>query len=312
VPIDLPDADRALLDLLLALKAQRYEFITATPATHARVLARADRRQAKDLAGIFGWSLPFEERLLPKDILALLERAGALSGRDGLLLSRVRVSSLHGHLFLHSAYPTEDERSVFFGPDSYRFADLIGAELGDCSGSRIVDIGAGAGVGGIVATDACPGSRVTLTDINPKALRLARINAAFAGIEAELVEGSMLQGVEGRIDVALANPPYIIDPQGRAYRDGGDMHGGKVSLDMAVAAAERLAPGGRLILYTGSAIVDGHDELKAALETAMRERGCSLRYRELDPDVFGEELETPEYADVDRIAIVGAIATKAR
>ena len=35
--------------------------------------------------------------------------------------------------------------------------------------------------------------------------------------------------------------------------------------------------------------------------------GCDLRYREIDPDVFGEELETPAYADVDRIALVAAV-----
>jgi hypothetical protein len=88
------------------------------------------------------------------------------------------------------------------------------------------------------------------------------------------------------------------------------MHGGRLSLDLALAAAERLAPGGRLILYTGAAIVDGRDELKEALEPALAERGCSLRYRELDPDVFGEELEKPPYHDVERIAVVGAVAVK--
>jgi hypothetical protein len=36
-----------------------------------------------------------------------------------------------------------------------------------------------------------------------------------------------------------------------------------------------------------------------------------LRYRELDPDIFGEELEKQAYADVERIAAVAAIATKA-
>ena len=79
---------------------------------------------------------------------------------------------------------------------------------------------------------------------------------------------------------------------------------------MATAAAERLAPGGRLILYTGSAIVAGQDRLHAALASALATRGCMLRYREIDPDVFGEELAGPLYAEVDRIALVAAIATK--
>ncbi len=305
------DADRALLALLERLAAGGYRFVTATPATHARVVARRDHWQAHDLAGALGWSLPFAPDALDAEIVAALDEAGMLAEEGALARSRVRVSSLGGRLFLHSAYPTDEADSVFFGPDSYRFADFIRAELPPCSpGTRIVDIGTGAGVGALVAGDACPGARLAMTDINARALRFARINAAHAGVEAEFVETSGLDGVDGPIDVALANPPYIIDPQGRAYRDGGDMHGGRIALDMASAAAERLTPGGRLLLYSGSAIVGGRDPLRAALTEAMSERGCDLSYRELDPDVFGEELDGAPYADVDRIAVVGAVAVK--
>jgi methylase of polypeptide subunit release factors len=304
--------DAALLDLLIALRARDYGFVTPTPATHARVIARAGRERARNLTDVLGWSLPFDAGTIDPDMLALLEAAGAVETVDGSLKARYRVSSLHGHLFLHSAYPTDDADSVFFGPDSYRFADFIRAGLGGCEGARIVDIGTGAGVGGIVAADACPDARIVLSDINPKALRLARINAMFAGIDPVLVESDGLGDVDGRIDVAIANPPYIIDPDDRTYRDGGAMHGGALSLAMATEAAERLSPGGRLLLYTGSAIVDGRDELRAALEAAMAQAGCRLAYREIDPDVFGEELEAARYGDVDRIAVIGAVVTKDR
>jgi methylase of polypeptide subunit release factors len=308
----LADADAALFELLQALKSRGYRFVTPTPATHARIVARPDRRHARSLTDVLGWSLPFEDDLLEPELLDLLGAADMIDRSSDAPKARCRVSTLHDHLFLHSAYPTDDENSVFFGPDSYRFADFVRAHLRDCEGARIVDIGTGAGVGGVVAADACRKARVTLTDINPQALRLARINALAAGIDAELVETSGLRDVEGAIDVAIANPPYIIDPDGRTYRDGGDMHGGRLSLDMAREATERLAPGGQLFLYTGSAIVDGRDELHEALEAAMAEAGCSLDYRELDPDVFGEELEQPHYADVDRIAVVGAVVRKQR
>jgi methylase of polypeptide subunit release factors len=307
-----PEPDTALFELLQALSARGYHFVTPTPATHARVVARRERRMARNLADVLGWSLPFDRAAVDADILTLLEAADMVETRDGQLRTRCRVSSLHAHLFLHSAYPTDSEDAVFFGPDSYRFADFVRAHLRDCDGARIVDIGTGAGVGGIVAADACPNAKITLTDINPEALRLARINALAAGIDVELVETDGLADVDGRIDVAIANPPYIIDPKGRTYRDGGDMRGGRLSLDMAREAADRLAPGGQLFLYTGSAIVDGRDELRDALAAAMAEAGCALDYRELDPDVFGEELERREYAGVDRIAVVGAAARKRR
>ncbi|MDB5690826.1 MAG: methyltransferase [Sphingomonas bacterium] len=304
--------DAALLALLGGLEARGYAFVTPTPATHARVVGRPGRERAATVADVFGWSLPFAAGVLDDDLGSLARAAGILvPAGEGLERSTLRVSALHGRLFLHSAYPTSERDAVFLGPDSYRFADLIAAELAECPpAARIVDIGTGAGVGGIVAAGSCPEATVTLTDINPAALRLARINAIHNRIEATCLLSDKLEGVPPGIDVVLANPPYIIDPDGREYRDGGALHGGQISLDMAVAAAERLAPGGRLILYTGSAIIDGEDRLRNALASALALRGCSLRYREIDPDVFGEELDGPAYADVDRIALVGAIATR--
>ncbi|MFA9201722.1 MAG: hypothetical protein ACEQR8_11185, partial [Cypionkella sp.] len=55
------------------------------------------------------------------------------------------------------------------------------------------------------------------------------------------------------------------------------------------------------------AIVEGHDALGAALTKLAEASGCALRYFELDPDVFGEELAKPAYRTVDRIAVVAAI-----
>jgi methylase of polypeptide subunit release factors len=301
------EKDRALLLLLAALKARNYRFITPTPATHARVIAR--RAQARDLRDVFGWSLPFAPAAIGLDIFNLMQAADILDRRGDLFASRLRVSTLGEDSFLHSAYPTTQQDAVFFGPDSYRFAAFLAAELPKLAPPRrIVDIGAGAGVGGIVAAGLAPDARVTLTDINPQALHLARINAAYAGVRIEAVQTNALDSVDGAIDCVIANPPYIADASHRAYRDGGDMHGGEVSRAWARAAAERLEPGGALLLYTGSAIIDGEDRLKEALLDILS--GFEVSYLEIDPDVFGEELERADYADVERIAAVGLVAMK--
>ena len=307
-------ADAELRHLLALLRDRDHRFVTPTPATHARVLARADRQAARCVEDMLGWSLPYRPGDCDAAIEALLDRAGVTVPAGDRRRATIRVSRLHDHLFVHSAYPTDAADAVFFGPDSYRFADLIRDELRDCparAGAQMVDIGTGSGVGGIVAATACPGLRIHMTDVNPAALRFARINAAAAGIAADFHESDSLATIPGPIDVATANPPYVIDSGKRLYRHGGAMHGGQVSLDMAVMAMDRLAPAGRLILYTGSAIVRGHDQLAAALAEAAAARGCTMRYREIDPDVFGEELENALYRDVDRIALVAAIVTRA-
>lgn len=303
--------DQALLALLCALERLGYRFITPTPETHARVIAR--RRQARDLRDIFGWSLPFAAEMLPADLLALLEQADATTNEGGLLKSRYRVSSIGERLFLHSAYPTDAPDSIFLGPDTYRFVDFIRSELPRAGKvRRLVDIGAGAGMGAIMAAPLLPGARLTLVDVNPAALRLARINARAAGLEVEAIEGSGIDAAQGPVDLAIANPPYIVDPQDRTYRHGGDMHGARLSLDWTLDAARRLEPGGRMLLYTGASIVDGRDALREALERDLPDLGCTLRYRELDPDIFGEELGRPAYADVERIAAIGAVVEKRR
>ncbi len=304
------EADGALAALLDRLRALGYHFVPPTPETHRRVAAR--RALAADLRDIFGWSFAFRPEALAPDLLDLLSRAEALEQDGGLCRSRVRIASLGDRLFLHSAYPTDARDSVFLGPDSYRFAAFLGRELAaGPEARRLVDIGAGAGVGAIVAAPYVPDARLTLTDINPLALRFARINAANAGLEVETVACPGLDGVAGAFDLAVANPPFILDGAGRFYRDGGGMLGARLSLDWALVAARRIAPGGRILLYTGSAIVGGEDRLRSALEAELAALGCALRYEELDPDIFGEQLDQPGYEEVERIAAVGAVIDRA-
>lgn len=297
-------ADEALVELLRRLDQRGYDFVTPTPATHRQVTAGRDR--ARSLRDIFGWSLPFPAEAIEPDLLDLLRAADAIEASGDGLRCRYRVSRVGGRLFLHSAYPTDRADSVFLGPDTYRFVRFVTGEV-LAPAARLIDMGAGSGAGGICAAPMAPNASIVLLDSNPVALRLARINAAAAGIEVETVEADSFDAVAGELELVIANPPYMADPQGPAYRDGGAMLGAQRSLDWALAAAARLAPGGRMILYTGSAIVDGQDALRSALERELPALACTLRYEEIDPDIFGTQLASPAYRGVERIAAVGAV-----
>ncbi|MBL8770293.1 MAG: methyltransferase [Phenylobacterium sp.] len=306
-----PSADATLLELLAWLEADGYAFVTPTPLTHARILARDGHAPARDVRDALGWSRDFAPDVLPRDVFRMLQAAGMLEARGPLYRSRVRVSRVRGRLFLHSAYPTDDQDAVFLGPDSYRFADLVARELPTIPVGPIADVGGGAGVGAITA-GGLAASRLLLTDVNPRALRLARLNAAHAHVQLEVLEADGLDGAPDGLGVVIANPPYIADAD-QTYASGGRRTGGELSLAWTRAALEKLAPGGRLILYTGSAIGNGgRDALHEGLADIAATQGADMDYRELDPDVFGEELERPAYAAVERIAAVACVMTAGR
>lgn len=306
--------DLALLHLGRRLQADGYRFITPTPLTHQRVIDRADGKSANTLRDVYGWSRAFDPGLLPVDEQWQLLQAGVLEeGEHGRLKSRVRWSSLDDLLFAHSAFPTEAADSVFFGPDTYRFAQLIHAHLQQNFAPirRAVDIGCGAGVGAIVIARARREAEVLAVDINPAALRLTAVNAALAEVANVRVETSdVLQDVDGTFDLIVANPPYMADPAERAYRHGGGAFGAQLSFRIVEQALVRLAPGGSLVLYTGVAMVEGRDPFLDAVIPYLETAQFGWTYHELDPDVFGEELLTPGYQRVERIAVVALIVTR--
>lgn len=301
----------ALLALGQALQRAGYRFITVTPATHRRVNAREDKAWAGDLRGVFGWSRPFREDAVPAGILALMRRAGVLEEGDRGLRATVRASTIGERLYFHSAFPTRDDDAVFFGPDTYRYIAASKRAMDTLAPPRrAVDIGAGGGPGAIELAARFPDAIAIAADINDRALALAGVNARLAGTaNVELRHSDLLDGIEGGVDLVMSNPPYILDPDQLRYRHGGDMRGAGLSLAIVEAALERLNPGGSLLLYTGIAIVDGRDEFLDTIRPRLDAACSRWSYEELDPDIFGGQLDCEGYEEVERIAAVWLHAT---
>ena len=309
------EADQALLQLGQRLRADGYRFTCVTPATHSRVNARKGSGQASSLRDVFGWSRPFAPGLVSNDELQLLERAQVLVPRGELLGSSVRWSSLDDLLLVHSAFPTDASDAVFFGPDSYRFAQVIHEHLqhNPRPVEHAVDIGCGTGVGALLIARAAQRAQVSAVDINPLALRYATINAALSGVSnVSIAPSDVLDGISGTFDLIVANPPYMLDRSARTYRHGGGALGAELSLRIVEQACERLTRHGTLLLYTGVAIVDGRDALLEAIRLRLAGPQWAWVYREIDPDVFGEQLAEPGYEQVERIAAVALTVTRHR
>lgn len=301
-------ADSALVALGRELLAAGYVFTTVTPLTHDRVNRRSGADGARSVTDVFGWSRPFHPSDLPERMTALLEAAGQMRNSGAMAQSAVRFASIEGLIFAHSAFPTTEPDAVFFGPDTYRFVRALKQVLRQDARprARVLDIGSGSGAGGIYAGSLLPGDPdLILSDISDKALHFSQINAAINGrADVITVSSDLMQDVDGTFDLIISNPPYLADRSGRLYRNGGGELGGELSLKIVEQAMGRLNPGGRLVLYTGSAVVNGVDRLRARIAAILDRRPCTYVYEEIDPDIFGEELEHAPYDQADRIAAV--------
>jgi methylase of polypeptide subunit release factors len=130
--------------------------------------------------------------------------------------------------------------------------------------SRALDLGTGCGIQALHLADRAP--QVTATDVNPRALRMARLTLALSGLpEPDLREGSLFEPVaaDEPYDLIVSNPPLVISPRTAGgprltYRDSG-MDGDELCRTLVHGAADRLADGGHLQLLANWQHVEGED-----------------------------------------------------
>ncbi|MDI3420452.1 DUF7059 domain-containing protein [Streptomyces luteolus] len=125
--------------------------------------------------------------------------------------------------------------------------------------SAALDLGAGSGIQALHAAQHA--TRVTATDLNPRALNFTGLTLALSGAApAELKEGSLFEPVEHETyDLIVSNPPFVISPGARlTYRDGG-MSGDDLCRSLVQEAGERLNEGGYAQFLANWQHVEGED-----------------------------------------------------
>ena len=157
---------------------------------------------------------------------------------------------IRGHPF---AFRTD--AGVFSGDKIDRGTELLieAIEIGPCE--LILDLGCGYGAIGIVAARLSEGGHVILTDVNERAVALARKNVAANGVgNAEVRSGSLYEPVTGMaFDHILSNPP---------------IRAGRQVVDRIVAdAPQHLLEGGKLWLVARTR--QGADSLRQRMAHAF-------------------------------------------
>ena len=127
----------------------------------------------------------------------------------------------------------------------------------------IVDLCCGAGAIGAALAAAVDRAEVHAADIDPAAVRCARLN--LPGPRGHVYQGDLYQPLparlRGRVAILAANVPYVptgeigfLPPEARAHEPRAALDGGPDGLDVlrrvAAEAAGWLAPGGRLLTET--------------------------------------------------------------
>ncbi|AZQ72755.1 methyltransferase domain-containing protein [Streptomyces luteoverticillatus] len=166
-----------------------------------------------------------------------------------------------------------------------------------------LDLGTGSGIQALHAAQHA--TRVTATDLNPRALHITRLTLALSGApEADLRQGSLFEPVAAEtFDLIVSNPPFVISPGARlTYRDGG-MSGDDLCRTLVQRSADRLNDGGYCQLLANWQHVEGEDWRERL--SSWVPRGCDAwivqrdvqdvaQYAELWLRDAGDHRTTPE------------------
>lgn len=119
-------------------------------------------------------------------------------------------------------------------------------------GSQVAEPGCGTGVLSLCAALA-GAALVTGTDVDPEALDAARLNAQRNRLaNARFLCGSLLEPVAAGLHLVIALLPHKPAPRAVNLRYYGGVDGTDLLLATIRQSAERLVPGGRLLLYVNS------------------------------------------------------------
>jgi release factor glutamine methyltransferase len=139
-------------------------------------------------------------------------------------------------------------------PDSETLIDAAVGHFGEAGPRSVLDLGTGPGTLLLAALDQWPAARGIGIDASAPALEFARRNAQRLGLSdrAELRPGDWAEGLSGRFDLVLCNPPYVeegadLPPDVRDWEPAAALFAGPDGLE----AFRRLAPQIPRLLATG-------------------------------------------------------------
>jgi release factor glutamine methyltransferase len=169
---------------------------------------------------------------------------------------------------------------------------LIGAALRLVKGKgplRILDLGTGSGAIAVTLLAELPEATAVASDLSAAALAVAKGNAEALGVagRASFVQANWFEGIAGRFDLIVSNPPYIplgdiagLAPDVREFDPPKALDGGPDGLEayrrLANGAGGHLALKGHIVLEIGAGQENGVNELFTGQGFARESRHFDL------------------------------------
>lgn len=189
-----------------------------------------------------------EAKLALGDLLNPLLDAGALGRTQAdRIEARVVVSLVDDLLILSDDLRSSKEAVMGLSPGTIT---LCAAAFRPSIVNRALDLGCGAGACALVLSRSA--KEVVGTDINPRAIAMAKLNASINGItNVDFREGDRFAPVRGEaFDRIASQPPFVPKAEGAAgatFLYGGS-RGDEFALSLLQGLSSHLAPGGTAVV----------------------------------------------------------------
>jgi release factor glutamine methyltransferase len=178
-------------------------------------------------------------------------------------------------------------------PETEVLVDVALERIEEVATPAVFDACTGTGAIALAIAQERPDARVTAADRAAPAVALARENAAALGLEVRILEGDLLEPIEGPLDLVTCNPPYVpasarasLPPEVLADPELAVFGGPDIVARLYAQAATRLRPGGWAVVeieestgpeITALAVGAGYVDVSVRPDLAGRPRVVAAR-----------------------------------
>lgn len=242
---------------------------------HASV---ADARRRLNAAGLAADDAALDARLLAQHVLGWDTARLLMSGGDRATPAFTRrYTDLLERRLRHEPLAYITGTKEFWGldfevtpdvliprPETELIVEETLSRFPDSRSLTMADVCTGSGCIAVAVAHERARARIVATDTSTSALRVAERNAGRHHVADRIrfLEGDLLDGVEGAVDLIVSNPPYVPDrdrtglqAEVRDFEPPAALFAGPFGLDvierLIAQAADHLHPGGLLIFELG-------------------------------------------------------------